>query len=94
MVRHVAVVATDPERGWYVWRDGAPDGGPPSDGPSQRVGAARTFDAPAGQRDPRFVGRRFDEDQDIVVERLGTGLVVGVDLAGSEGVVMRLEDGR
>ena len=117
-----------------MWRDGAPDGGPPNNWQSQfpRVGAGWTFDPPTGQwylhsylpdqpdldwgnpavvsamsdamrfwlrrgvdgfridvpqrlgkdplfrdnpglaqePDPRFVGRRFDEDQDVVLERL------------------------
>lgn len=125
---------TDPKRAWYVWRDGAPDGGPPNNWQSQfpRVGAGWTFDPPTGQwylhsylpeqpdldwgepgvvmamadvmrfwlrrgvdgfridvpqrlgKDPalrdnpglarepdeRFVGRRFDEDQDNVLERI------------------------
>ncbi|RFU19571.1 alpha-amylase family glycosyl hydrolase [Geodermatophilus marinus] len=36
----------DPKRDWYVWRDGAPDGGPPNDWRSEfgAVGPAWTFD--------------------------------------------------
>jgi alpha-glucosidase len=41
----------DPKRDWYVWRDGAPDGGPPNDWPSifEAVGPAWTFDERTGQ---------------------------------------------
>ena len=40
-----------PKRGWYVWRDPAPGGGPPNDWRSsfRRPGRAWTFDAPTGQ---------------------------------------------
>jgi alpha-glucosidase len=40
-----------PKRDWYVWRDGAPDGGPPNDWEScfQAVGRAWTFDEATGQ---------------------------------------------
>jgi alpha-glucosidase len=38
-------------RGWYVWRDGTADGGPPNNWQSQfpRVGSAWTFDAASAQ---------------------------------------------
>jgi alpha-glucosidase len=41
----------DPKRNWYVWRDGAPDGGPPNDWRSDfaAVGPAWTFDEHTGQ---------------------------------------------
>jgi alpha-glucosidase len=41
----------DPKRDWYVWRDGAPGGGPPNDWQSTfaAVGPAWTFDRPSGQ---------------------------------------------
>ena len=41
----------DPKRGWYVWRDGAPDGGPPNDWQSafEAVGPAWSFDEHTGQ---------------------------------------------
>ncbi|SDX34831.1 alpha-glucosidase [Geodermatophilus africanus] len=41
----------DPRRDWYVWRDGAPDGGPPNDWRSEfaAVGPAWTYDEPTGQ---------------------------------------------
>jgi alpha-glucosidase len=41
----------DPKRDWYVWRDGAPDGGPPNDWRSEfaAVGPAWTYDEPTGQ---------------------------------------------
>ena len=40
-----------PRRDWYVWRDGAADGGPPNDWTSQfaAVGPAWTFDEATGQ---------------------------------------------
>jgi alpha-glucosidase len=42
---------SNPKRDWYVWADGAPDGGPPNDWMSEfpAVGAAWTFDEPTGQ---------------------------------------------
>jgi alpha-glucosidase len=42
---------SSPKRDWYVWRDGAPDGGPPNDWRSEfrAVGAAWTFDEPTEQ---------------------------------------------
>ncbi|SNS17078.1 alpha-glucosidase [Geodermatophilus pulveris] len=42
---------TDPKRDWYVWRDGAPDGGPPNDWRSEfaAVGPAWSFDEGTGQ---------------------------------------------
>jgi alpha-glucosidase len=41
----------DPKRDWYVWRDGAADGGPPNDWRSEfaAVGPAWTFDDATGQ---------------------------------------------
>ena len=41
----------DPKRDWYVWRDGAPDGGPPNDWESvfKAAGPAWTFDEATGQ---------------------------------------------
>jgi alpha-glucosidase len=41
----------DPKRDWYVWRDPAPDGGPPNDWDSTfaAVGPAWTYDEPTGQ---------------------------------------------
>jgi alpha-glucosidase len=40
-----------PKRNWYVWRDAAPDGGPPNNWPSafKAVGPAWTFHEPTGQ---------------------------------------------
>jgi alpha-glucosidase len=42
---------SSPKRDWYVWRDGAPGGGPPNDWKSEfrAVGAAWTFDEATGQ---------------------------------------------
>jgi alpha-glucosidase len=40
---------TDPKRGWYVWRDPAPDGGPPNNWQSVFGGPAWTLDATTGQ---------------------------------------------
>jgi alpha-glucosidase len=40
---------TSPMRDWYVWRDGAADGGPPNNWESAFGGSAWTFDARAGQ---------------------------------------------
>ena len=41
----------DPKRDWYVWRDGAADGGPPNDWESvfKAAGSAWTFDEATGQ---------------------------------------------
>jgi alpha-glucosidase len=41
----------DPRRDWYVWRDGAPGGGPPNNWSAAfaAVGPAWTFDAASGQ---------------------------------------------
>jgi alpha-glucosidase len=41
----------DPKRDWYVWRDGAPDGGPPNNWRSAfvAVGGAWTYDDATGQ---------------------------------------------
>ncbi|MCP8940969.1 alpha-amylase family glycosyl hydrolase [Alsobacter sp. SYSU M60028] len=38
-----------PRRDWYVWRDPAPDGGPPNNWRAQPDGPAWTFDAATGQ---------------------------------------------
>ncbi|MBA3349549.1 MAG: alpha-amylase, partial [Actinobacteria bacterium] len=42
---------TNPKRDWYVWRDGAPDGGPPNNWMAafRRAGRAWTFDDATGQ---------------------------------------------
>ena len=37
------------KRDWYLWRDPAPDGGPPNDWPSHFGGSGWTFDAATGQ---------------------------------------------
>jgi len=39
----------DPKRDWYLWRDPAPDGGPPNNWMSNFGGSAWTFDASTGQ---------------------------------------------
>jgi alpha-glucosidase len=39
----------DPQRDWYIWRDPAPDGGPPNNWLSEFGGSAWQFDAPTGQ---------------------------------------------
>ncbi|TDH62484.1 DUF3459 domain-containing protein [Dankookia rubra] len=39
----------DPRRDWYVWRDPAPDGGPPNNWLSEFGGSAWTLDAATGQ---------------------------------------------
>ncbi len=39
----------DPRRDWYLWRDPAPDGGPPNNWLSNFGGPAWTFDAATGQ---------------------------------------------
>lgn len=39
----------DPKRDWYIWRDGAPGGGPPNNWISNFGGGAWTFDEPTGQ---------------------------------------------
>ena len=40
---------TDPQRDWYIWRDPAPDGGPPNNWVSVFGGPAWTLDAATGQ---------------------------------------------
>lgn len=40
---------TDPKRSWYVWRDPAPDGGPPNNWLSVFGGPSWTLDAATGQ---------------------------------------------
>ncbi len=40
---------TDPKRDWYVWRDPAPDGGPPTNWQSIFGGSAWTLDPTSGQ---------------------------------------------
>ncbi|QHN04681.1 DUF3459 domain-containing protein [Granulicella sp. WH15] len=40
---------TDPKRDWYLWRDPAPDGGPPNNWTSQFGGPAWTLDPATGQ---------------------------------------------
>ncbi|MCH7860156.1 MAG: alpha-amylase, partial [Proteobacteria bacterium] len=37
------------KRDWYIWRDPAPDGGPPNNWISDFGGPAWTYDAPSGQ---------------------------------------------
>ena len=39
----------DPKRNWYIWRDPAPDGGPPNNWLSNFGGSAWQFDATTGQ---------------------------------------------
>ena len=39
----------NPKRDWYIWRDPAPDGGPPNNWISDFGGPAWTFDPPTGQ---------------------------------------------
>jgi alpha-glucosidase len=39
----------DPQRDWYIWRDPAPDGGPPNNWLSEFGGSAWQFDPPTGQ---------------------------------------------
>lgn len=39
----------DPKRDYYIWRDPAPDGGPPNDLPSYFAGSAWAFDDATGQ---------------------------------------------
>ncbi len=39
----------DPRRDWYIWRDPAPDGGPPNNWLAQFAGPAWTLDAVTGQ---------------------------------------------
>jgi alpha-glucosidase len=38
-----------PKRDWYIWRDPAPDGGPPNNWLANFGGSAWSFDAPSGQ---------------------------------------------
>jgi alpha-glucosidase len=40
---------TSPKRGWYVWRDPRPDGGPPNNWTSEAGGSVWEFDEPTGQ---------------------------------------------
>jgi alpha-glucosidase len=151
---------TNPFRDWYVWRDGAPGGGPPNNWQSQfpRVGPGWTFDELTGQwylhsylpsqpdldwgnprvveamgdvlrfwlrrgvdgfrvdvpqrlgkdpllrdnpglaqePDPRFVGLRFDEDQDLGLERLRAIRAVVEEFPGAflVGEVYVMDQGR
>jgi len=39
----------NPKRDWYIWRDGAPDGGPPNNWLSEFGGSAWHYDEPTGQ---------------------------------------------
>ena len=39
----------NPKRDWYIWRDPAPDGGPPNNWLSEFGGSAWEFDAASGQ---------------------------------------------
>ncbi|MBU2288884.1 MAG: alpha-amylase, partial [Gammaproteobacteria bacterium] len=49
----------DPRRDWYLWRDPAPDGGPPNNWLSNFGGAAWTFDDATGQ----YYGHSFLKEQ-------------------------------
>src|SRR5690606_27793167 len=40
---------SDPKRDWYIWRDPAPDGGPPNNWVSNFGGSAWSFDEATGQ---------------------------------------------
>lgn len=40
---------SDPKRDWYIWRDPAPDGGPPNNWQSNFGGSAWTYDEATGQ---------------------------------------------
>ena len=39
----------NPKRDWYIWRDGAPGGGPPNNWLSEFGGSAWAYDEPTGQ---------------------------------------------
>ena len=39
----------NPKRDWYIWRDGAPDGGPPNNWLSEFGGSAWAYDEASGQ---------------------------------------------
>ena len=49
----------DPKRDWYIWRDPAPDGGPPNNWLSFFGGPAWTFDTTTGQ----YYLHQFDRSQ-------------------------------
>ncbi|MGN7159662.1 alpha-amylase family glycosyl hydrolase [Sphingomonas sp. SAFR-052] len=49
----------DPKRDWYIWRDPAPDGGPPNNWISDFGGPAWTFDPATGQ----YYSRAFLPEQ-------------------------------
>lgn len=50
---------TSSKRQWYIWRDPAPDGGPPNNWESYFGGSAWTFDQQAGQ----YYFHHFDTKQ-------------------------------
>lgn len=50
---------TSQKRQWYIWRDPAPDGGPPNNWESYFGGSAWAFDEPTGQ----YYLRQFDAKQ-------------------------------
>ncbi|WP_307700217.1 alpha-amylase family glycosyl hydrolase [Variovorax paradoxus] len=50
---------SDPRRDWYIWRDPAPDGGPPNNWLSNFGGPAWTFDPATGQ----YYGHSFLKEQ-------------------------------
>jgi alpha-glucosidase len=50
---------SDPRRDWYLWRDPAPDGGPPNNWLSNFGGPAWTFDPDTGQ----YFGHSFLKEQ-------------------------------
>ena len=50
---------SDPRRDWYLWRDPAPDGGPPNNWLSNFGGPAWTFDPRTGQ----YYGHSFLKEQ-------------------------------
>jgi len=47
--RESSLARTSPKRDWYIWRDPAPDGGPPNNWLSVFGGSAWQFDAATGQ---------------------------------------------
>ena len=89
----------NPKRDWYIWRDPAPDGGPPNNWLSYFGGPAWTFDeahravlpAPvrqtaAGAELSQSGGRRCAAGQHALLARQGRGwLPGGRDLADDEG---------
>ena len=47
--REARASRASPRRNWYIWRDPAPDGGPPNNWVSQAGGSAWAFDPASGQ---------------------------------------------